>query len=147
MLVRLSPEQIVIYWERLRPTFIENLLPKVDKTPETVFRVLQSLLTESLQLWAGYEEGESPIEERIYGFIATSIDIDSISQERNLLIYSLFAVKKIPIEAWEEGIKILEEYKKLNKCSKLIAYTEVPEVLQLTKKLGFKSSSFLVKED
>jgi len=146
MLVRLSPEQIGVYWERLRPLFITNLIPKVDKTPETVFRILQSFMCGNMQLWAGVEEGEKPVEERVFGFIATTLDIDAATQERNLLLYSVFAVKEIPISIWIPGLKVLDEYKKQQGCSKLIAYTEVPEIVALTKRLGFKQYTFVTKE-
>jgi len=141
----LSPEQIVSIWEKLRPLFLSNLIPKASYSPETIFAVLQSLLTESMQLWAGVEEGEGKLEERVFGFIATTIDTDSITQERNLLLYSLFAVREIPSLAWVAGIEILEEFKKQNKCKKLIAYTEVPEVIAITKRLGFKQYTFLTR--
>jgi len=146
MLIRLSPEQIVFIWEKFRPLFISNLIPKVSSSPETVFKVLQSLLTESLQLWAGIEGGEGKLEERVFGFIATSIDTDSITQERNLLLYSIFAIKQIPFEAWGSSLKVLEGFKEQNKCKKLIAYTEIPEIVEITKRLGFKQYTFLTKE-
>jgi hypothetical protein len=146
MLIRLSPEQIVSIWERIRPLALENLIPKVGRSPEVVFRVIQSLLTESLQLWAGIEDREGELIDRIYGFLATTIDIDAITQERNLLLYSIFSIKEIPISIWIPGLAILQQYKEENHCRKIIAYTDVPEIVALTKRLGFQQYTFVVKE-
>jgi len=146
MLIRLTPEQIVFYWERIRPLLLENLIPKVELSPENVFGILKNLLTESIQLWVGIEKEEGDILENIYGFIATTIDTDANTRQRNLMIYSLFAVKEIPITAWEEGLKVLIGYKELNNCKTLIAYTDNPGVVRLANKLGFRVTSFLCKE-
>jgi hypothetical protein len=146
MILRLSPEQIVEYWEVIRPNILESLIPIVDRNEETVFRVLQSLLTESLQLWAGIEDREGKVEERVYAIMTTSISIDSISQTRSLLINSLFALKHVPLSDWEKGIRLLDEYKEKNRCTKLVAYTDIPEIVALASRLGFKTFTCLRKE-
>lgn len=146
MIVKLSPEQIVEAWDNLRPLVLDNLIPKVDRNEETVFRVIENLMSGGIILWAGIEEGDKPLNERIYGFIATIIEIDAISKTKSLILYSLFATKRIKLEDWENGLKALDEFKDVNGCSKMIAYSDNPSVISLAQKLGFRVTSFLIKE-
>lgn len=104
-------------------------------------------MMEKIQLWAGLEPGDNrPLEDRFIGCIATVIDIDPISKTKNLLLYSIFAIKPIPKEMWINGMKILEEYRDLNNCNLIMAFSNIPYIAELCKSLGFKSQEFLYKE-
>ena len=146
MIVRMAPEQIASSWDYVRPGILETLAPVADQSHETIQRVLRSLLSEDMQLWMGLEDPNDFSDKSIYGFMVTTIYTDLISGTSSLLVYSLFEVREIPPMIWSLGMRKLGDFASINKCTNIIAYTEIPRVIELSKMLGFKQMTFLRKE-
>lgn len=146
MIVRLAPEQIASIWDYIRPGIMETLVPVADQSHETIQRVLRSLLAEDMQLWLGLEDPNDFTDKSIYGFMVTTIYKDIISETKSLLIYSLFETREIPPMIWSLGIRKLKDFADIQHCTNIIAYTELPRIIELATKLGFKPMTFLRKE-
>jgi hypothetical protein len=143
----MAPEQIAKMWEYIRPGIMETMLPMVDQNHETMQRILRSLLSEDMQLWLGLEDPEDFTEKSIYGVMVTTIYCDLISESKSLVIYSLFETRDIPPMIWSLGMRKLNDFKNAMGCSRLIAYTNIPRIIELAKSLGFSTMTFLHKED
>jgi hypothetical protein len=146
MIVRMAPEQIAKMWEYIRPGIMETMLPVADQNHETIQRVLRSLLSEDMQLWLGLEDPEDFSEKSIYGVMVTTIYCDLISETKSLVIYSLFETRSIPPAVWLYGMNKLKDFGTAMDCKQIIAYTDIPRIIELAKSLGFKTMTFLRRE-
>lgn len=142
MIVKLLPEQISELWDSIRYGIINSIAPIVEPTPDNIQDVFCQLLKQDMQCWCVYDENKD-----IYGYIITSITVDTNTQFRTLIIYSLFLYRKASVEIWDEGIKAIEKFAQANKCTRLAAYTANDDVLSIAEKNGFMSDyTYLIKD-
>ena len=144
MIIRLSPEQIAEVWDYIRPGILETLTPVAEVKTESIQRVLRSFLSEDMQLWLGLEDPSDKA--TIYGYMVTVIYKDIVTDTSSLLIYSLVQCKEMPLATWQTGLRKLQDFAQANKCFQLMAYTDVPRMVEITKSLGFQTMTFLRKE-
>lgn len=134
MLTLLLPEQVSEYWNIIKYGIESSLPPTIGESPDKMNRILSSLLCNRLQCWASYKKVEDKIV--LEGIVVTKILYDDGSDTRNLLIYCLYGYKEVGKGSWLEGLKALAKYANAKRCSRIIAYTDVPYIVDIVKKLG-----------
>lgn len=139
MLVRLIPEQISSMWDMIKYA-LENSPPLTTEVnyDSWINNILTSAMDGSIEVWASYnkKDGNAKFE----GIALTSFEIDRFIKKRSLLIYYVFTFRETGKEAWIEGLKVLSKYAKSRKCTRIVAYSNVPEIISTCKKLGGDTS-------
>jgi hypothetical protein len=133
MLTRLLPEQISKFWNIISYAIEQSLPPTVGEHPDKMNRILSSALCGKIEIWASYTRGES---NKFEGIVVTKILHDDTSDTKNFLIYCLYGYSKVDKESWVDGIKKFAKYALSKKCSRIIAYTDLPHIVEITKSLG-----------
>ena len=140
MIVKLTVEQITSLWDSIRYSIISSISHISKTEPKNIRNILCQLLRQDLQCWCVFDGNK-----KIYGYITTTISIDSISKSRTLLIYSLFLFHKATDDMWKDGIEALEKYAKANKCNNITAYSTNPIVISIAEKQGYSNCTYLSK--
>jgi hypothetical protein len=134
-MARVQVADIGKLWDFIRPCILGALPPTVFETETVAANILKSLLLEELQCWFLYRrEDGKPV---IYAVATTCIDSDSISGNRNLLLYSLYGLQQpIGESVWTVGLTGLLKYKDRMLCQNLIAYTDQEDVVKRALSFG-----------
>lgn len=134
MLTHLLPDQIAKFWDIIKYAIEESLPPTVGEHPDKMNRILSSLLSGKTQCWASYQRNEEGA--KFEGIVLTQVLYDDASNTKNLLIYCLYGYNPVEEYSWINGIKSLAKYARGQGCGQVIAYTDVPYMIEMTKKLG-----------
>ena len=134
MLTKLLPDQISKHWDIIRYAVEQSLPPIVGGSPDRMKKILTSLLCGKAHCWASYiVDGDV---RRFEGIMITRIFYDDVSDTRQLLIYCLYGYEGVEQSSWITGLKSLVKFARSKNCERIIAYTDVPYMIELTKKLG-----------
>jgi len=148
MLTKLTPEQVSNFWDVIKYSIEESLPPTVHDHPDKMNRILTSLLCSQMDCWVSYEFNGN--DRKLEGLAITKFLYDNASDTKNMLIYCLYGYDNISRSAWAEGIKSFLKYAKFHKCSKIVAYSEVPSIIEWVKRVGAEATytflSFNVNE-
>lgn len=128
VLLRLEGEQINRYWELIKQGILEAVKPEEDYE-QVLTNVLRSLLSGQMQCWIVTYEGEPK------AIFTTAIQVE-VGGIRSLLIYSMNGYSAISLDVWKGGLKYLRKFAKLQKCEKIVAYSNVERVLQVARMVG-----------
>lgn len=139
MLLQLLPRDITKHWEGISEAISKSLLPITSKSAERMTFILKSLIVGTMQCWVLHEpRGE------ICAIITTEFTTDPGSRTKNLLIFSLFGVKEISSELWEQVHDVLRKFAKTNGCDNLLAFTDNLAVARMLQKYGWSSDTRLL---
>ena len=149
MLVRLIPEQISQLWDVIKYA-LENSPPLTTEVDYDSWlnNILMSAMSGSIEVWASYskENGTAKFE----GVVLTSFEVDKFIRKKSLLVYYIFAYRDVAADSWTRGLETLAKYAKSRNCSRIVAYSNVPEIISISNKLGGDTSvtfiSFNVKD-
>lgn len=130
MLKLLEPEKVVIFWDDIKSTLIYNLPPLAKDDGKALNNILESIIGYKTQVWVLLGEG------KLYAVCITTTLEDPSTKTKNLLIYSLYGYSFVPEELWREGLSSLKAFAQGNGYSQIVAYTKVPTIVSLAKKLG-----------
>lgn len=134
MLVRLLPDQIARFWDIIKYAVEESLPPVVSKDIDNMQNVLTGCLDGSLEVWASYSKKDNVT--KLEGIILTQFIFDRATKTKNLLIYCLYGYNQFSKDSWTSGIESLKKYAKAKGCSQIVAYSDVPLIINLAKQLG-----------
>jgi len=139
-MLKFYPDQVARHWEQIG-SYIEQALPPIvdsRKSEERMNNILESILIGKLDvhLFLVYED-EKPT---IYGEITTSVVSLVDSNNKELLIYSLFGSKRVGKQLIYEGLELIKKYAKSVGCSAITAYTNVDGLKTFFKTIGGDSS-------
>ena len=134
MLTKLLPDQISKFWDIIRYAIEESLPPVAGESPDKMKKILTSLLCGKSECWASYEKTEEI--RKLEAIVVTRISYDDVSDTRSLLIYSLYSYEGMSQASWKSGLTSLVKYARSKKCERIIAYTEVPGIIELVNRLG-----------
>ena len=146
MLVRLIPEQIANLWDMIKYA-LENSPPIVveQRGDKWINKVLEQALNGSIEIWAAYKRSEEGA--KFEGIVITSFEIDKFVRQKSLLIYYVFSFRETAPSTWIEGLKVLTKYAKSRGCVRVIAYSNVPEIVSISEKLGGDVSTTFITFD
>lgn len=138
MLTKLLPDQISKFWDIIRYAIEQSLPPTAGEGPGKMKKILTSLLSGKSQCWASYiVDGDNRTFE---GIVVTRIFYDDVSDTRSLLIYCLYGYEGASQSSWTNGLKTLVKYSKSKNCERIIAYTDLPNIVKLVERLGGDTS-------
>jgi len=145
MITKLLPEQVSHFWDIIKYAIEQSLPPIVSEHPDKMNRILSSLLCNKTDCWVIYEKSDDP--SKFEGIMLTRILYDDSSDTRNLLIYCIYGYELISNKSWAEGIKSLFKYAKGKNCNQIIAYSELPHIIKVAKKLGAEAKYTFISFD
>lgn len=137
MLVQLLPDQISKFWDVIKFAVEQSLPPTVGERPGRMNRILSAALSGRIDVWASYVKEENS--NRLEGIMLTKFLYDDASDTRNLLIYCIYGYDRVSSSTWTHGLKTLVKYAKSKGCAQIVAYTSLPYLVKLTKRLGGKA--------
>ncbi len=133
---RIPADKVSKNWDSIGK-HIEKALPTTSvATIDRSANLLKSILKEELEVWCA---GPVECEEGMVGIstIATiKVSIDLVSGGKNLIIYSLTAVKTVKLDLYDEGYRFLTELAVEKGCQNIIAYTGIKRLAVLSKQHG-----------
>lgn len=148
MLTRLLPDQISKLWDIIGYAVEQSLPPIAGDHPDKMNRILASALSGKVDVWVSYVREEKV--NKFEGIVLTKFIYDDASGTKNLLIYCLYGYNEISKESWVFGLKGLVKYAESKGCSQIIAYSEVPYIIDIVNRLGgdsrYRFISFDVKK-
>jgi hypothetical protein len=133
-LLRLSGEQAARYWPVLSPGYARSMPPGVMTNSVVLSNMLQAVLSRQMDCWAvKAQRGES---EPLVASFLTAVRTDPVSGQRALALYSLFSKGDIADDEWGEALALLRKVAKTFRCHVILAFSNNPRILELTKTLG-----------
>jgi len=141
MVVKLMPRDIVTRWDAIVYGIDQSLPPYVYRTSNTFSDILHRLLLDDMQCWA---LTSSPSVEDIDAIATTFVSKDAVTENKALIIYTLYAYNSVTGERWKEGIEALKKYAKGRDCSVLSSYTTNKRVTQISALTGGETHNYLM---
>ena len=132
-LLQLLPDQVMKYWNTIKPCILQALPPYIFITDEVILHLQEKLLLGTLTCWVAIDALNAST---IYGFCTTEFILDPVVESKNLLVYTVSVVNDHPESMWEYCAKILLKYAKANGCEKIIAYSNNEHMLKISERLG-----------
>ena len=142
MLTKMLPDQISKFWPIIKYAVEESLPPTVGENPDKMNRILSSMISGKLEVWASYRYEEEII--KFEAILVTQLLFDEASGVKNLLLYCVYGYTVITDSSWLEGFKAISKYAKSLGCSGIVAYTANENVVELAKKFGADTSFVFV---
>ena len=142
ILSQLLPDQVSNSWDVVKHAIEASTPPTTTWTPNMLNKILTSLLCGKAQCWFGYVvKGE---ERKLKVVLVTNILYDDISDTRNLLIYSAYSYEDTDRSDLLSGFKTLVKYAASKNCKNIVAYSNVPSIINLAKRLGGETSQTFI---
>lgn len=129
MVKKLTNEQIRNHWDELKQGIMAAFQTVPRDTGLWGMQMLEQLLSDKASLWVGLDDKAT-----IVATVMTSFVSDPFSLEKHLVIYSLYGYNKIPEDIWKDGVEVLSQYAKDKSCTKVVAYSNVPRVIEFCEK-------------
>jgi hypothetical protein len=149
MITKLLPNQISTSWPTIRELLYKNHPPSITINEQILANILEAALRNGLQVWVVHDSDLEENMSRIKSIVVTTILTEPLSKLRSLLIYGVIT----DYQAGDERIDYIKEmesirkYAKANDCSSITAYSDVPAVWNIVKKLGGNiNNRFLIME-
>lgn len=131
MIIRLQPDQVVLFWDLIRKSMIEsNNVPK-EFHQEYSISMLTKFLSGKLQAWLGYKVNKDGDKE-IHTVFASSIINEKYFGVRALNAESIYGFRVIDAEVLLDMYEKMVEFAKANDCNVLTAdysFNRVKEIL------------------
>jgi len=143
MLVKLEPKDIQACWPLIMKTAHEALPDHLFLTAKREDLISDALLKGRMVAWIAQDPEN---EMRPVACILTTIIEDDLLKISNLEITALARLTRRPIDdkIWESGIRTLLEYKRAERCHKIIAITRDERIVEICAAMGFRTDySFL----
>ena len=145
MLTKLLPEQISKFWDVIKYAVEQSLPPIVGESPDKMNRILSSALSGKVEVWASYNKGDKV--NKFDGIVLTKMLYDDASDTRNLLIYCLYGYEEVNDVSWFDGFESLVKYAKSRGCLQIIAYSDIPYMIDIAKRLGGEADYTFISFD
>jgi len=143
MITKLLPDQIAKFWDIIKYAIEESLPPIVTKDSDSMNRILSTLLSGKISCWVSYDKSEEI--SKFNAVILTKIIFDDATYTKNLLLYSVYAYAEDQIASkfWMEGFAFMSKYALAQGCDRLIAYTDVPYLIEMAKLYDADMQTFI----
>jgi len=137
LVTKLLPEQVSAFWSVIKFAIEESLPPIVNDHPDKMNRILSSCLRGTTEVWAEYvKEGKENEQIKFEGIALTQVLYDEPSESKNLLVYCLYGYNPIDAGSWARTLVVITKYAEGLGCNQIIAYSDVPHIINLAKGLG-----------
>ncbi|KKN51492.1 hypothetical protein LCGC14_0622330 [marine sediment metagenome] len=142
MLIRLTDKQVSTYWEDVKAHVRYSLPIHMEFNDKAMSNILDGLIKGDTQCWVGLDKDKDPPDPVC--MILTAFSTEYATKTKNLVIFSFSAYSHLVDEVYAEGIQVLKQFAAKNKCHRLIAYTQIPRILDVAKKLDGDISTTLL---
>lgn len=137
MIIQLQPEQISDLWEGIKHGIVQVGRITGGDIQGKLNNVLRNLLSGRFQCWIIYDELEDG--KKIHALGITYVLKDKLTNDDELIIYTLYGYRKISDELAVDAIDKLKAYAKAVGCVKIHAFTKNKRVTELMELTNFKS--------
>lgn len=137
-LVKVEQKTIAENWEKFIGGIKGNLPPHVMETEEQIKYIYNALMLDRMHIWLLLNEKEP------HAMIITSFTGEIGIEQRNLLIYLFVKMKDMNDNDYQEGMKTLEHFAIKHDCKLILAYTNIPKIVEISNNLGFESKYVLL---
>lgn len=149
MITKLLPNQISINWTAIRELLYKNHPPSITVNEQVLANILEAALRNGLQVWVIHDSDLEENISRIKSIVVTTILTEPLSRLRSLLIYGVITDYQVGDDRIDyiKEMESIRKYAKANDCSSITAYSDVPAVWNIVKKLGGNiNNRFLIME-
>jgi len=145
MIIRLQPDQIVLFWDMIRKSMIEsNKVPK-EFQQDYAINVLTKFLSGMLQAWVGYKVDEEGVK-KLHTVFASSIVDEKHHGVRILNAEAIYGFRLIDEELLIEIYIKMEEFAKANNCTVLSADYSFNRVKDILLSAGFEEHKTICRK-
>lgn len=131
LLLRMLPEQVSQYWDRIAPLIEKSMPPTVTHRRLRMSNVLRAILMDELVVWVYIDENRND------RYVATTtIWEDPITLGKDLMIYTFTSIGQARPQDVENGLEKLKIYARGEDCGMILAYTANPQVSRFFESLG-----------
>jgi hypothetical protein len=116
-------------WELVKHAVKQAAPPTVKVTPALMDNIRKALLWKEMSAWL-YSNGTP------FAVVLTVICEDSIMGKKELLLYCVAHLRNITWKEWDESYEKTKLYCQSQGCTHITAYTVIPGVARLAKRLG-----------
>lgn len=143
MLLKMFPEKAVTdeWWEIVRESVRASIPPNVDGE-SSMIAIMNAILTGKLECWIALSRND---EQKVNGLLTTAIMKDEITDNKFILIFSLYASDRVGAHEWHDWLETIRKYARSNDCRKILAYTDSLQVVKLAKMLGGKAGQTILE--
>lgn len=127
----LLPDQIPSFWDSIKFAVVRAELLKPEKWDRYLNRLLYSLLSAKAQCFVRLDN-----DRRLQMLGLTTINVDSVNDEKTLFCYSLYSFAKAPIEVWKSDYEDLVRWAKANDCRSITTWSNNEKAISLFKAMG-----------
>jgi hypothetical protein len=127
MLIKLSHDQIELYWDMMKGDIQENMPPIADWGTYDPAQTLYALLIGSMQAWMFLNNKQEP-----QGFVTTVI-LDDVSGVKTLLLYHVILWNLQDKTNFDNELNTLKIYAYNMGCSKIGAFVMNEKLLAILK--------------
>ena len=130
MLIRLLPDQIPDHWETIKRSLDDTLIVIEDN--RNYNEILEKLLIDQMICWIIVGEGDN----QICGLAITTTTKDEGLNYNGLLLYSFNLFNSSKAGLLKGAFISLMRYAKSIGCKDIYAFSNIPEIYQMAKRLG-----------
>ena len=135
MFVRLLPDQVERYWSAFEWA-VEDSLPPMDVSNGRLTRILESILTGSMQAWVLYRIIEH--KQVVKAILLTTITTEEWDNTFSLLVYAIRSFKVLDRKDMKEMLACLRLFAEESRCVNITAYIPNKRNRLLCEALGGK---------
>ena len=141
-LIKITQETLAEKWDSLKEALKSDTSPLAVKDEEHFNYIYNALLTDEMQAWVYVDENQVPVLLTITTFVK-----EPGSKSTNLLIYFFSGFNNFNIDHILDGFKTIRRFALKHNCAKIIAYTNIPKVVEIANKVGFSASYVLLEKE
>ena len=136
MLIKCNKNDILRYEELIKPLLCEAVSSDLNRC---YLNILDNFLLGICQLWVFEKDGQ------LGALLATTLNFDSLTKEKNFLLYALKSYIPLTQRDYAESFIILKRYAKSQGCIKLLAYSKIQKVIEMFKVIGGNTDYHLLQ--
>lgn len=145
MIIRLQPDQVVLFWDLIKQGVITAYKIPKDFQQDFANNYLEKLLTGMYQCWMGFEYDDEG-KKKLIGFQCTKIMEEHEYGVRTLSLVGLYSLRLISKSMMIDMFDNLEKYALANGCNVIVAEYSVDRVGNILSEFGFEKHITVVRK-
>ena len=142
-IVRLTPAQASHFWSVLSIGFMKALPPGVLPGTTVANNILTGIHRRTHDCWVIQRRSEAG--QKQIGAAITTVQAESTSAERELVLYAVYSNGDMSDVEWGEALGLLATVAKKAKCRRIIAYSKNPRMIALAESLGGRGDTRVIE--
>lgn len=138
-LTRLNSEKVSKLWPAIRKAMYEHMPPIAQVGELSKVALLRALVSSDMRFWLATRDN------KIIGFLTTTITKDICTLNRNLLVYNFDFSESLDKEDLMKIGRVLKEYAKVQGCTSLSCFSENKELLEFANKWNRASITHYIR--